>query len=754
MTEIVSPFAQFFDVSGAPLNNGAIYIGTGSLDAQSNPIPVYWDNALTIPALQPIRTLNGYIVRNGTPARIFCNADNFSMTVKTNTGRAVWSIQDATSDKSLLEILSQPDGASLIGFTQANTGTPARTVQDKLRDIVFLKDFGAVGDGVTDDAAAVLTALNSGAKVIDGQGLTYKINSPLSITADNLTVQNATFDISSVPNQPGDDFIIRFEGTQGAFVNLTANLNANDNVISVGSTSGFSADQYVWVQSSQFFWASQQVGQYGKIKSIDSATQMTLYDNVLYDFTTANTARVAPIQTKNGIVLNKVQFIGAQANNQAALYFSLCSDVHVQDCTFLNVDYACVYVSRCVNVVVDSVQCRYSRAAAGLSYGVLFLNGTYNGVVVNGYSEDQRHYVATGSATALGGVNLYITVANNHITAARNAGIDAHPTLDYYTVNGNTIEQAADATGTTDGIICQGLNCVITNNTIVNATRHAIFHQLFPTIGSGSCIISNNLIRKSGGGASTDTGINVTNETTGAATLDGVNIVGNTIDGTNDFSMTITAVTGNINNVAITGNIVRTNATDSSCRLRAQGAGTSINDISITGNIFKSSGTQNLYLLGSASSSLNRVTISGNNIIGGTNGIRLSYAQNVVETGNYNTGVTRKVFVDTGASIIWLDRRQSSIVTMTNTTYVVLDQDEQLIANRASTITVTLPTAASWPGRVLRFKTIQAQAVDSNASNVVPIGDSAAGTSILPATDGAWAWLQSDGTNWVITARG
>jgi hypothetical protein len=91
---------------------------------------------------------------------------------------------------------------------------------------------------------------------------------------------------------------------------------------------------------------------------------------------------------------------------------------------------------------------------------------------------------------------------------------------------------------------------------------------------------------------------------------------------------------------------------------------------------------------------------------------------------------------------------------MTNTTYVVVDQDEQLIANRASTITVTLPAAASWPGRVLRFKTIQAQAVDSNASNVVPIGDSVAGTSILPATDGAWAWLQSDGTNWVITAKG
>lgn len=29
-----------------------------------------------------------------------------------------------------------------------------------------------------------------------------------------------------------------------------------------------------------------------------------------------------------------------------------------------------------------------------------------------------------------------------------------------------------------------------------------------------------------------------------------------------------------------------------------------------------------------------------------------------------------------------------------------------------------------------------------------------AGTAILPATDGAWALLKSDGTNWVIMQRG
>jgi hypothetical protein len=147
-------------------------------------------------------------------------------------------------------------------------------------------------------------------------------------------------------------------------------------------------------------------------------------------------------------------------------------------------------------------------------------------------------------------------------------------------------------------------------------------------------------------------------------------------------------------------------------------------------------------------------TISGNTIKGGTNGIRMVQTQNVVETGNYNTGVTRKVFVDTGASNVWMDRRTSSVVTMTNSTYVVLDQDEFLIANRAGTITVTLPDATKWPGRELNIKTIQAQAVDSASANVAPITDSVAGTAILAATDGAWALCKSNGTNWVIMARG
>jgi hypothetical protein len=51
-----------------------------------------------------------------------------------------------------------------------------------MRDIVSVKDFGAVGDGVTDDTVAIQAAINSGAKTIIFNDGTYKVTSGFSIT--------------------------------------------------------------------------------------------------------------------------------------------------------------------------------------------------------------------------------------------------------------------------------------------------------------------------------------------------------------------------------------------------------------------------------------------------------------------------------------------------------------------------------------------------------------------------------------------
>jgi hypothetical protein len=63
------------------------------------------------------------------------------------------------------EDLAASGGSALVGFLQAGTGAVARTAQAKMRDTVSVKDFGAVGDGTTNDTTAIqaaATALTQG----------------------------------------------------------------------------------------------------------------------------------------------------------------------------------------------------------------------------------------------------------------------------------------------------------------------------------------------------------------------------------------------------------------------------------------------------------------------------------------------------------------------------------------------------------------------------------------------------------------
>lgn len=108
---VTPPFNVWTGLDGQPLENGMIWVGVANMDAPSNPVAVFWDAALTIPAALPIRTVNGYPSRDGSPGVFFVGSD-YSLKVTTAAGVPVYSAP-ARVDTTVTDVVIS-SGESLI----------------------------------------------------------------------------------------------------------------------------------------------------------------------------------------------------------------------------------------------------------------------------------------------------------------------------------------------------------------------------------------------------------------------------------------------------------------------------------------------------------------------------------------------------------------------------------------------------------------------------------------------------------------
>lgn len=102
------------------------------------------------------------------------NVDEVTFTSGLTLGDEVLFIAGRTINESI--------GAEAVSYLPGGTGAVATTAQAKLRESVSVKDFGAVGDGITDDTAAIQNAINTSGFVFLPSG-NYRVTSTITLNS-------------------------------------------------------------------------------------------------------------------------------------------------------------------------------------------------------------------------------------------------------------------------------------------------------------------------------------------------------------------------------------------------------------------------------------------------------------------------------------------------------------------------------------------------------------------------------------------
>ena len=321
-------------------------------------------------------------------------------------------------------------------------------------DVLYVKNYGAVGDGVTDDTAALETAFAdaySQKKPLVFNDGTYLIRRPLTLRSgmEVYGVGNATI-----------------KKKASTTTTLTASLSAGSSTMTVASVSGFAVGDYIFVSSEARIFPAARHCSVGTITAINSSTRKITFESAYKD-------------QKAGAV--KTHAVGCYVSNSCALIRSWgmkyeCIGAYVHNLTldgnrvsgeFGDWQNGCIHIDACTGTV------------EGITYDKEARDNSFTNLVIKNSPFDGISDQSNGGAY----------IENCKISNSYMHGVHFGTFYNGATISGNTFKNTENGAAC---FWCQNVENLIFTNNIIDGCYKGCSEYEYGTAGQSS-IISNNI---------------------------------------------------------------------------------------------------------------------------------------------------------------------------------------------------------------------------------------------------------------------
>jgi len=387
--------------------------------------------------------------------------------------------------------------AGKLSFTQAGTGALARTVDSKLKDVVSVKDFGAVGDGVANDTAAIQAALNTGKSVFIPSGMNCAA-SAITITNANQSLFGAGLNSTLTSSNPALNLItVSADNVSIADLRINGTATSGANSTFAIFTTEASPANNLRVVNVLFSGATAGVGLNNAIK-YDGSNNYGFVGNCSFERLWGNASgRGYGVLTGavSGLNIISNKWVGASGRGRHAFYLSTGATnckvswnfVAVADYEGITLNSQGAQPANAHNIIAFNTVKDCCVALPGITTGAISIFGHANGNRIQGNSI----LTSKGCGIKLDGT-AYIDLSNtyvldNSIVSSDYIGIDLVSAVGG-TLSGNAItESSVAAAGTYSNIrlVSDGTtatsNWAITNNLSGGTTYSRSAFQLNST---------------------------------------------------------------------------------------------------------------------------------------------------------------------------------------------------------------------------------------------------------------------------------